>query len=109
MPLPLPLPRRPVAMRPLIGHVNPEPVPAPDRLAAPRAEAPSAPWELTSSEFEVETDDLTTDPDDDPTRHNATHYDDHPPLDEAATGFESSVDAPIPLVRPIGPGKYGPR
>jgi hypothetical protein len=109
LPLPAPPPRRD---GPLLPHINAEPVRAPDRhlgdVPGSHVETASTPWELTSSEFEIESDtDDDPDREDDPTRYNASHY--RAPGTDAAPAPEAGTDAPIPLVRPIGPGRYGPR
>jgi hypothetical protein len=106
LPVPTPPPRREV---PVFGHVNTEPRHVPDPPVTPRPDISGTPWELTSSEFELESESGDGDPDDVPTRYDASHYATPDGAEEGAPGSEPSVDAPIPLVRPIGPGKYGSR
>ncbi len=106
LPLPAPPPRRVI---PSLPQVNPH-APAPQlpvAAASPR-QPPVAgtPWELTSSEFEVEGE--ATKPDyvvGNSARHDAAQYPSYdssdPSTDEMVAGADFGTDAPIPLLRPL--------
>jgi hypothetical protein len=71
----------------------------------------SAGWELTSAEFELETEEAETQSIDDPPRYNATRQVTSDsveiPADDLLNGPDSSADPPILLVRPISPSSPG--